>query len=221
MPQQNDILFDLFESSGFQKNPAGQYLVNLKGPVLYLVGPYTISGQVLVLPIQGVGKSNITLGEFWATPSTRRTEMTWSQLLFSVNPDISITYDGVSVNRNGKEYLGMRNFKLTFTVSRYNLNHSDFRPTELMILKGNSRTRSPIQDSLWLRKSVQWQQGTWRQHQLILERKLEGYFRWNQGQHFQSILVDRRGHRAQCVPQGAVPGSLRLIERGADGSITN
>lgn len=58
----NGITFIL--CSGFQQNPEGRYLVNLKGPVLYLVGPYTISGRVLVLPIQGVGKSNITLGEF-------------------------------------------------------------------------------------------------------------------------------------------------------------
>lgn len=53
----------LSSCSGFQKSPVGRYLVNLKGPVLYLVGPYSISGRVLVLPIQGVGTSNITLGE--------------------------------------------------------------------------------------------------------------------------------------------------------------
>lgn len=47
--------------SGFQANPAGKYYLNVKGPVLYLVGPYKISGRVLVLPIQGEGKSNITL----------------------------------------------------------------------------------------------------------------------------------------------------------------
>lgn len=38
---------------------------------------------------------------------------------FAVNPELSITYDGVSVQRHGKEYLGLKNFKLTFTVSRY------------------------------------------------------------------------------------------------------
>lgn len=49
---------------GFQKNPVGKYLLSVKGPALYLVGPYKISGRVLVLPIQGVGQSNITLGNF-------------------------------------------------------------------------------------------------------------------------------------------------------------
>lgn len=38
--------------------------MQVKGPALYLVGPYKISGRVLVLPIQGEGKSNITLSEF-------------------------------------------------------------------------------------------------------------------------------------------------------------
>lgn len=59
--------FDLFIRlifSGFQKNPAGRYVLKLKGPVLDLVGPYKISGRVLVLPIQGVGQSNITLGKW-------------------------------------------------------------------------------------------------------------------------------------------------------------
>lgn len=46
---------------GFKKSPAGEYQISLKGPVLDLVGPYTISGRVLVLPIQGVGDSKIRL----------------------------------------------------------------------------------------------------------------------------------------------------------------
>lgn len=51
--------------SGFTKEPAGKYVLKVSGPVLYLVGPYKISGRVLVLPIQGVGQSNITLGMFY------------------------------------------------------------------------------------------------------------------------------------------------------------
>lgn len=50
---------------GFQANPAGKYVLVVKGtgnPNLYLVGPYKISGRVLILPIQGEGISNITLG---------------------------------------------------------------------------------------------------------------------------------------------------------------
>lgn len=52
-----------FESNrGFGKTPEGKYLLSVRGPPLSLVGPYKISGRVLVLPIQGVGQSNITLG---------------------------------------------------------------------------------------------------------------------------------------------------------------
>lgn len=47
---------------GFQKENQGAYEIKLKGPVIYLIGPYKISGRVLILPIQGEGKSNITLG---------------------------------------------------------------------------------------------------------------------------------------------------------------
>lgn len=49
---------------GFQKDPAGEYLISLKGPALDLIGPYKISGRVLVLPIQGVGDSNIRLCKY-------------------------------------------------------------------------------------------------------------------------------------------------------------
>lgn len=35
----------------------------LRAPVLSLVGNYKISGRVLVLPIQGNGRSNMTMGK--------------------------------------------------------------------------------------------------------------------------------------------------------------
>lgn len=47
---------------GFEKDYQGTYEIKLKGPVLYLVGAYKISGRVLILPVQGEGKSNMTLG---------------------------------------------------------------------------------------------------------------------------------------------------------------
>lgn len=50
-----------YNFSGFGNEPTGKYELRLKGPDLHLVGPYTISGQVLILPIQGKGHSNMTL----------------------------------------------------------------------------------------------------------------------------------------------------------------
>lgn len=54
--------FECSKVVGWQENPEGKYELNFKGPVLSLLGPYSISGKVLLLPIQGVGDSNITLG---------------------------------------------------------------------------------------------------------------------------------------------------------------
>lgn len=82
--------------SGFQADPVGQYELRLKGSALYLIGPYTISGRILILPIQGEGMSNMTL----------------------VSPDLLIKFTGKTEKRNGKEYLYTDNLKLTFTITR-------------------------------------------------------------------------------------------------------
>lgn len=38
-------------------------MIELKGPSLTLLGPYEVSGRILIIPIQGSGHSNITIGE--------------------------------------------------------------------------------------------------------------------------------------------------------------
>lgn len=85
-----------YKIDGFQADATGKYELNVKAPVLYLVGPYTISGRVLVLPIQGEGNSNTTL----------------------IEPDLTMTFDGKSVKRNNQEYLQIENAKLKFTVKK-------------------------------------------------------------------------------------------------------
>lgn len=82
--------------SGFQRDPNGKYSLACKGPALYLVGPYKISGRVLVLPIQGAGKSNITL----------------------VEPEITMVFDGKAIKRGNNEHVAIENAKLTFKVNR-------------------------------------------------------------------------------------------------------
>lgn len=48
---------------GFQENPNGKYELRYKAPRIDLAGPYVISGKILILPIQGEGQSNISIGE--------------------------------------------------------------------------------------------------------------------------------------------------------------
>lgn len=49
---------------GFQKDPRGSK-IEVEGflPKITLIGDYKIQGKVLILPIQGNGKSNLTLGK--------------------------------------------------------------------------------------------------------------------------------------------------------------
>lgn len=48
---------------GFDANIGQKYEIRWKGPVLQLIGPYSIKGKVLILPIQGVGISNMTISK--------------------------------------------------------------------------------------------------------------------------------------------------------------
>lgn len=88
---------NVYGITGFNKDPIGDYVFKLKGPVLHLIGPYKISGRVLILPIQGEGASNITL----------------------VSPDITIKFTGKTTTRNGKEYLYTDDLKLSFTIEKF------------------------------------------------------------------------------------------------------
>lgn len=48
---------------GFDENVEGKYEIGFKGKQIELVGPYSISGRILILPIQGEGLSNITISK--------------------------------------------------------------------------------------------------------------------------------------------------------------
>lgn len=48
---------------GFDENIEGNYEIRARGPQVSLLGPYKISGKILVLPIQGEGQSNITISK--------------------------------------------------------------------------------------------------------------------------------------------------------------
>lgn len=53
----------VYKLSGFNRNPQGNKLdIRLKSPKIELHGPYKAMGRVLLLPIQGDGICNLTLG---------------------------------------------------------------------------------------------------------------------------------------------------------------
>lgn len=51
---------------GFDGKIEKQYEIRFKAPIIQLVGPYSINGRVLILPIQGVGESNLTISELFS-----------------------------------------------------------------------------------------------------------------------------------------------------------
>lgn len=59
------MFFDYIFSKGFTKDFDGKKIdITLKIPSTTLIGDYKLDGQVLILPIQGLGKCNLTLGNF-------------------------------------------------------------------------------------------------------------------------------------------------------------
>lgn len=53
-----------YKANGFKKDPEGNKLeIKIKVPLLQIIGSYKANGQILILPIQGNGQSNITLGK--------------------------------------------------------------------------------------------------------------------------------------------------------------
>lgn len=82
---------------GFEKIPDGQvFSVNATVKQVKLLGDYKINGRVLVLPIQGQGKSNLTLDDL----------------------KINLKYTTTSTIKNNKLYTQTKKFRFTFDVGR-------------------------------------------------------------------------------------------------------
>lgn len=122
-----NVKFKIFSHSnrGFNEKPDGKYEIRLKGPRAELVGPYRVNGRILILPIQGDGISNITLGEWFLAIANHHhhhqieNEVTHSiNCSLSVDGDFLVRFHGKSVTRNGKTYLRVENLKLSFSLSK-------------------------------------------------------------------------------------------------------
>uniref|UniRef100_A0A1L8DQ65 Putative hemolymph juvenile hormone binding protein n=1 Tax=Nyssomyia neivai TaxID=330878 RepID=A0A1L8DQ65_9DIPT len=87
---------DMKRISGYGKEIEKRIEMDLFTPQISLIGPYTINGRVLILPVQGKGDSNITLD----------------------NVDVKIRMTGKKITKNGKDYLQTDDLKLTFKTTR-------------------------------------------------------------------------------------------------------
>ncbi|XP_030565909.1 protein takeout-like [Drosophila novamexicana] len=81
---------------GFGKDIAKKHEILFNAGKLSLVGPYNIKGKVLILPISGTGKSNMTL----------------------VNCDIVLSFTGKPFEKNGETYMEASNLKITTKPDR-------------------------------------------------------------------------------------------------------
>jgi hypothetical protein len=105
--------------SGFEKDPRkSKFELHARVPRIELDSKYKVDGKVLILPITGNGKSNLTLGN-WA-----HLDFTFHRLILilplSENVDIKVKFAPVVVMKNGKEHLSIpsNKFKLVFETSR-------------------------------------------------------------------------------------------------------
>lgn len=86
----------VYKVSGFKKDPQGNKLhFDFKTPLGTIVGPYVISGQILILPI--VGDGNVTLN--------------------LINLDIHLKFLTKKVVREGKTYMEIEKSKFSYDVT--------------------------------------------------------------------------------------------------------
>lgn len=86
----------IYFDSGFGPDPNGLYEMRLKGPQFILEGPYSMKGQILVLPVQGQGHCNFTLE----------------------NPELHVKFTGKTKQKNGKVHLYTDDLRMTFTITK-------------------------------------------------------------------------------------------------------
>ncbi|KAH8312516.1 hypothetical protein KR044_011229, partial [Drosophila immigrans] len=81
---------------GFGSDMTKKHELQLHAAKLSLVGPYTIKGKVLILPISGTGKSNMTL----------------------VDSDVNIVFTGKPFEKDGETYMEATNLKILVKPQR-------------------------------------------------------------------------------------------------------
>ncbi|XP_037956730.1 protein takeout-like [Teleopsis dalmanni] len=86
---------------GFGKDLTKKIEIRLKSDILMMIGDYEVDGKILVLPITGKGKSNLTL----------------------IDNDCIMQFSGTPYRKNGDTYMKVNNMKLRFKPKQL---YSDF-----------------------------------------------------------------------------------------------
>lgn len=81
---------------GFGDDIRGPHVIYADAEILSLLGDYTVSGKVLILPIRGTGKCNVTY----------------------IQPKYEVKFIGEPVVVNGRTHLRIVDFKLNMKISR-------------------------------------------------------------------------------------------------------
>lgn len=107
-----------YYSSGFETDPrTSKFEIEATVPRISLVGKYKINGKVLVLPIQGRGKSNLTLGNDTFTTCVF-VIFIYITLVLSDDVSLRVKFKPKIIEKNGKTYIQTEKFKLNFDTTR-------------------------------------------------------------------------------------------------------
>lgn len=82
---------------GFGEDIRGPHVVYSEGEIMSLLGDYTVGGKVLILPIRGAGKCNVTY----------------------IQPKYEVKFKGEPVVKDGKTYMKIVDFKLNMKIKKF------------------------------------------------------------------------------------------------------
>lgn len=88
----------------------------LQADSLSTVGDYIVDGQILILPIKGNGKSNITMGKLMLLPIFIIVKLI--SFTFAVDVDLSIDFVGVPYEKDGASYMKADQIKMTIDTKK-------------------------------------------------------------------------------------------------------
>nr|AEY81370.1 take out [Bactrocera dorsalis] len=85
-----------YKARGFGKDLTKKHELRFKVPVASLIGDYKIQGRILILPISGSGKNNITM----------------------IDAELILQWEGVPVEKDGETYMKTDKFRAIVKPSR-------------------------------------------------------------------------------------------------------